>query len=185
MPAFAPLHWFFCAPLSLALLFYFWQAPTANPKSRLRDGFLYGLGYFGGGVSWLYDTLHVNAMTPAPVALGCTLLLIGYLALFPLLAAGLVNRAAARCRVWLAMPAAWVLAELLRGVLFSGFPWLTLGVSQAPASPLAGWAPVIGAYGLSLLLAWSAVALLQLRRHWLPALLVLVDRGSCVARLSQ
>ena len=44
--------------------------------------------------------------------------------------------------VWsLAAGALWGLSDWLRSVLFTGFPWLTLGYSQAPASPLAGFAP--------------------------------------------
>ena len=43
-----------------------------------------------------------------------------------------------------------MLAEWLRGWMFTGFPWLALGYSQVPASPLAGYAPVLGVYGVSL-----------------------------------
>ena len=40
---------------------------------------------------------------------------------------------------WLMVVAAlWMLTEWLRGTLFTGFPWLALGYSQAPLSPLAG-----------------------------------------------
>ncbi len=62
----------------------------------------------------------------------------------------------------LIMPAIWTLAEWLRGLLFTGFPWLTFGYSQAPLSPLAGFAPLLGVYGVSLLLAVSAALLLLL-----------------------
>src|SRR5690606_23561365 len=42
----------------------------------------------------------------------------------------------------------WVLQELLRSWLFTGFPWLLLGYTQID-SPLQGLAPLIGVYGLS------------------------------------
>ena len=48
------------------------------------------------------------------------------------------------------LPALWTLAEWMRGWLFTGFPWLALGYSQVPSSPLAGYAPVLGVYGVSL-----------------------------------
>jgi apolipoprotein N-acyltransferase len=69
-------------------------------------------------------------------------------------------------RLALALPAAWALLEWTRGWIFTGFPWLALGYSQAPVSPLAGYAPVLGVYGVSLLAALSAgaLALLSLRR---------------------
>jgi apolipoprotein N-acyltransferase len=60
------------------------------------------------------------------------------------------------------MPAIWTLAEWLRGLLFTGFPWLSFGYSQVPLSPLAGYAPLLGVFGVSLLLALSAGLLLVL-----------------------
>jgi apolipoprotein N-acyltransferase len=47
----------------------------------------------------------------------------------------------------------------LRGWLFSGFPWLSIGNSQID-SPLAGYAPVLGVFGLGWLVALSAALLL-------------------------
>ena len=53
-------------------------------------------------------------------------------------------------RYGLLAPAAWTLAEWTRGWIFTGFPWLALGYSQVPDSPLAGYAPVLGIYGVTL-----------------------------------
>ena len=47
-----------------------------------------------------------------------------------------------------------MLFEWLRGWLFTGFPWLNLGYTQIDG-PLAGYAPVVGVYGVSLLVALS------------------------------
>src|SRR6266545_4538439 len=61
-----------------------------------------------------------------------------------------------------------VVLEWVRGWLFSGFGWLNLGASQVPASPLAGYAPYIGAYGVSLAVAAAAALLVALgsSRAW-------------------
>jgi apolipoprotein N-acyltransferase len=46
----------------------------------------------------------------------------------------------------------WALSEWVRGWLFTGFPWLSSGYAHNH-SPLAGFAPVIGMYGLGWLAA--------------------------------
>jgi len=53
------------------------------------------------------------------------------------------------------MPAAWVLVEWVRGTIFTGFPWLTLGYAHS-GSPLSGYAPLLGVYGVSLVAAITA-----------------------------
>jgi apolipoprotein N-acyltransferase len=59
-------------------------------------------------------------------------------------------------RALLAFPATWCLTEWIRSWLFTGFPWIALGYSQVPDSPLAGYAPVLGVFGVSLVTALAA-----------------------------
>ena len=54
--------------------------------------------------------------------------------------------------------AAWSLSEWLRGVVFTGFPWLNVGYAHVD-SPFAGWAPVLGIYGVAFWVAFVAAAL--------------------------
>ena len=75
--------------------------------------------------------------------------------------------------------ALWLLAEWLRGVVFPGFPWLALGYSQTPPSPLAGYLPLIGAYGVGGLAAFVAALVVFLpagrgtpARRWAPVAVV-------------
>jgi apolipoprotein N-acyltransferase len=113
----------------------------------------------------VYVSLHDFGSMPAPVAAGVTLLFCAYLALYPAAALAFALRVRSswlrRCA---AFPAAWVLGEWIRGWLFSGFPWLAIGYSQAPSSPLAGLAPILGVYGVGLALMVSAGLLLQALR---------------------
>lgn len=159
---FAPLGWFPLPILSLAGLF--WLLRDAAPKRAFPIGWSYGLGLFLAGVSWVYVSISTYGGMPAPIAALATLLFCAFVALFPALALAGGARLAApgSRRLALALPAAWVLGEWVRGWIFTGFPWLALGYSQAPVSPLAGYAPVLGVYGVGLLAALTAGGLAML-----------------------
>ncbi|MGH8703516.1 MAG: apolipoprotein N-acyltransferase [Burkholderiales bacterium] len=137
--------------VTLAGLFYLWSQ-AATPRAAAFAGFAFGLGLFLFGVSWVYVSLHDYGAMPAPLAAIATFLYCAILALFPAAAAFACARPgvshAIRCG--LLAPAAWTLAEWMRGWLLYGFPWLAAGYSQVPASPLAGYAPVLGIYGVTL-----------------------------------
>lgn len=154
---FAPFYAWPVPILGVAVLLYAWTH-SATPRQAALSGLAFGLGYFLAGVSWVYVSLHDFGSMPAPLAALATFLFCFYLALFPA-AAGWATLRLAGARAGLRLVAgagAIVLFEWLRGWLFTGFPWLNLGTSQAPSSPLAGWAPLMGAYGVSL--AVSSVA---------------------------
>ncbi|MCB1936874.1 MAG: apolipoprotein N-acyltransferase [Nitrosomonas sp.] len=160
VPGFAPFYWFPLPLMTLALLFLFWrQATTASQSSWL--GFWYGMGLFGVGVTWLYVSLHDFGAMPPAFAIFALIILCAYLSLYPALCGWLAFRLrAASPYSWgFAVAATWMLTEWLRGTLFTGFPWLVLGYSQAPGSPLAGFAPILGVYGVSLVLVISAALL--------------------------
>ena len=56
---------------------------------------------------------------------------------------------------------AWLGLEAFLGVFLTGFPWLRLGYTQE-ASALAGYAPLLGVLGVSLVTAAFGVGLAQL-----------------------
>lgn len=178
---FAPFFLFPVPVLLLAVLFLLWQRAD-GPLAAALSGWLYGLGYFGLGVSWVYVSLQEFGGMPVPVALFSTTLFVAFLALFPALVAYLLRRFFAGRAFWLAAPALWVAVEWLRGWIFTGFPWLALGYSQVPSSPLAGYAPLLGVYGISLLLALSATLLL---RRSLPAVAAVMVVWLCGWSLQQ
>ncbi|HEY6897949.1 MAG TPA: apolipoprotein N-acyltransferase [Rhodocyclaceae bacterium] len=171
---FAPFEWFPLPPISLALLFALWQREL-RPGHIALLGLCWGLGCFLGGVSWVYVSMHDVGGMAAPLAALATLTFAAVLALFPALAGyayGRLRSGAATVRHALLLAGLWALAELLRGWIFTGFPWLALGYSQTPPSPLAGYAPLLGGYGIGLLLALVAAALALAWRRPGPWLLL-------------
>jgi apolipoprotein N-acyltransferase len=156
---FAPFEIFALPIFTLALLFRLWQ--KATPRGAAWLGFCYGLGFFLAGVSWVYVSLHDVGGMVAPVAIAATMLFCAYLALFPALTGYLSCRLASAdfYKNALLVAGLWTLTEWLRGWLFTGFPWLALGYSQTPPSPLAGYAAVLGSYGIGFLVALIAALL--------------------------
>lgn len=173
VPAFAPLSLYPLAVAAIAVLALCIDR-AGHPRAAAVAGFAFGLGLFAFGVGWIYVALHRFGGMPLVLALPVTFVFAAYLALFPALAAWGAARVTLRWR-WLAFPAAWALSEWLRGWLFTGFPWLALGYSQV-GGPFAGFAPVMGVYGVGFVtaLAGAAVVGLVVRDRPMRALLLLV-----------
>lgn len=173
---FAPFGIFVLPFFTLAWLMHAWR--EASPRRAALLGWTWGLGFFLAGVSWVYVSLKVFGGMAMPLAALATLLLCMALACYP----ALVGYAFARLRsgapardAFLAA-GLWALAEWLRGWLFTGFPWLALGYSQSPPSPLAGFAAVLGLFGVTLIVA--LVAALIALRSYRALLLVVVLAGA-------
>jgi len=169
---YAPLAVFPLPFLTLAGLLLLWRS-AATPRAAFRMGFAFGAGVFGVGVSWVYVSLHDFGMMPAPLAAMGTLAFCAILALYPAAAGWCLARLqiGRLASALFAFPALWTLFEWLRGWVFTGVSWLALGYSQVD-SPLAGFAPVVGIYGVSFVTALCA------------GLLVVAAAGSGKARLA-
>jgi len=163
---FAPFSLFPLPVVTLALLMRLWTM-QAQPRRAALVGFAFGLGLFLCGVSWVYISLHDFGAMPAALAAAATLLFCIYLALFPALAGYLFAATALPVvlRLTLFIPAVWTALEWTRGWLFTGFPWLAVGYSQIPLGPLAGYAPALGVYGITLATVTSAGLLVTLWLH--------------------
>ncbi|GAB6067405.1 apolipoprotein N-acyltransferase [Methylothermus subterraneus] len=159
--AFDPYDQAWLAPLALAGLFYLWQRAT-SPRRAFGYGYLFGLTQFGWGVWWVFVSMHRYSGAGVLEAALLTALFIAFLALYPALAgwaAVRLRRPALLSWPALGLPTVWVAVEWLRGWLFTGFPWLEVGYSQVD-SPLAGFAPLLGGYGVGWLTALTASVLL-------------------------
>ncbi|MBI5627026.1 MAG: apolipoprotein N-acyltransferase, partial [Nitrosomonadales bacterium] len=164
---FAPFGIYAIPVLALAVLFSLWlHADSARTAAWL--GFAFGLGLFSAGIGWIYIAMYEYGDMPLLLALLATLLFAAFWALLPALAGYVQARfpVANWLRIMLVMPAVWALLEWFRGLLVTGFPWLTLGYAHSD-NPLAGYAPLLGVYGVSLAAAASAGSLLLLwRSRW-------------------
>ena len=152
--SFEPFELVWLAPLAMACLILLWEGAT--PRQAAWIGFSFGLGLFTAGTYWLYISLNILGGLWPPLALLLMLALILVMAGYTALAGYAVVQltpGSGMARWLLAAPAVWTLTEWLRGWLFTGFPWLSLGYSQVD-TPLAGLAPVVGVYGVS----WAVVA---------------------------
>ncbi|MFL6549115.1 MAG: apolipoprotein N-acyltransferase [Povalibacter sp.] len=186
--AFAPFEWWPLAVLCPAYLFLVWL--HSEPRRAGRAGFVFTVGLFLAGTYWLYSTIHEVGHAPAWIAIflmfGMVAILGGYTAavgyslarwLSPKATAAAQTKTGigATLQLLLVYPAAYTLLEWFRGWFLSGFPWFALGYSQTD-SPLAGFAPVWGVYGISWLAALSAgaIAALIATRHRVASALVLL-----------
>jgi len=163
VPAFAPIGFFPIALLSFAWLAHLWA--DAGPRRAFWTGFLFGMGLFGAGVSWVYVSLSQFGGMPPPLAALATFLFCALLAAFTGGAGWLQARvpASGPVRALLLIPASWALFEWLRSWVFTGFPWLAAGYA-ATGWPLQGFAPLFGVFGISFLVVSLAGMLWWLAR---------------------
>ncbi|MEZ5508117.1 MAG: hypothetical protein R3F38_20020 [Gammaproteobacteria bacterium] len=171
----APLSWWPVIPVSLALLLLVLEGQT--PRQSFRRAWLYGVGFNGVGVSWVYVSIHYFGHTPMWLALIATALFVAFLALvFFALPFWLYSKLKLDRYPLLTFPALWVLVEWSKIWFLSGFPWLWAGYGFID-TPLAGLAPVTGVLGISLVAAVTAVCLRQFLDRdkglpWQPVVIV-------------
>lgn len=176
--AFAPFEFYPLAVLSPALLLITWL--NCSVKRAMWRGFLFGLGFFGVGASWIYVSIHEYGNTGIFLSSFITIIFVLILSLFPTAQGYLLARFFPRnniSKLCLAFPCTWVLLEWVRSWFLTGFPWLILGTSQLN-SPLRGLAPIVGQLGLSFILTLSGalfiVAIKSHRRHWYKSIVLLI-----------
>ncbi len=154
---FAPFGWSLLAPLFLLPLLF--VCLTVSPRDAAAHAFWFGFGMFLAGTYWIYISVHIFGNADLWIALflmvGLSLIMAALIAI----AGWLISRFShgEPLLLLIVAPAAWVFIEWLRGWILTGFPWLALGYGQID-TPLAGWAPVLGVYGVSFMLMLSLSA---------------------------
>lgn len=156
---FAPFHMPGLTILSLAFLFA--NLKSCSRKQGLCSGFIYGLGYFGFGVSWVIVSIHDYGQMNYVLSGLVTLLFIIYLSLFPALVAYSFKALELKQRALFSaflFSALWCIGEYVRSTLFSGFPWLLVGTILID-TPIKYLTPILGVYGLSIFCAFISAFL--------------------------
>jgi len=132
-------------------------------KSALKFSWMAGLLACIGCFYWMVIPVQSYGGLPWYLALPCPILLAAFLALYYSLFSLLIYHASRRAdglTVCITAGLSWASMEMLMGSMFSGFPWMNI------ASAFASWpiaiqgASILGAYGLSGLLAILSVAML-------------------------
>jgi apolipoprotein N-acyltransferase len=137
-----------------------WRAGATGPGRAAALGWLYGTGWLCAGTWWLFISMYRYGGLPAWMAAAAVLALSAFLSLY--LGGAMAAFARWRSGRWvrdaLLFGSVWLLAELARGIVLTGFPWVASGYAQLDA-PLAGLAPWVGVYGIGWVQASIACAL--------------------------
>lgn len=178
--AFAPTGAYWWLPLALLPLLF--ALKHASPRQAMVAALLWAWPYFLVGVGWLSVALARYGGLPWPAAWASVALFAAYLAAWWALAAWLAVRwspAGSVFRRAVFTAAVFTAAEWARGWAFTGFPWLSPGLSQTPPSPLAGFYPFVGSLGVGFLLFALAgfIAFGMPWRRWLPLVALVAALG--------
>jgi apolipoprotein N-acyltransferase len=131
-----------------------WGVSRVSPARAALLGWSFGTAWLAAGTWWLFISMHRYGGLPAPLAALAVAALAGALSLYLAAAMALVAhlKRGQPLADALLFGAAWLLAELARGVVFTGFPWVATGYGQVDA-PLVAWAPWVGVYGIGFIVA--------------------------------
>ena len=169
----------------LAVALLAWRVSTVTPRYAAVLGLVFGTAWLAAGTWWLFISLHRYGGLPAWMAVLAIALLSAFLSLYLALAMAAFARWRSGCgwRDALLFAAVWLLAELARGVIFTGFPWVASGYAHVDG-PLAVLAPWVGVYGIGFvavgLAAWPVMNRTRsLRSRLLPWLGLAGVLGAC------
>lgn len=153
--AYAPFNQWWLPFLVLPLWLWLSERYSARP---FLNGWCFGLGFFGAGISWVHVSIATFGGVPLIVSILLMVLLCSYLALFPAFFVFLLKRYF-HIMLWpLAAPLLWLAVEFGRAHFLSGFPWLSIGYSQA-TGPMSAFYPLIGEIGVSVVMIFTASVL--------------------------
>ncbi len=156
------------------------------PRRATGIGFLAGLAAHSAILHWIYIVTVDYGHAPVIVGLLAPVLLASYLAIFPaLFGLGWALLARASLASPLAIALLWTADDHLRSILFTGFPWATIGYAQHENSALMALTAYTGVYGMCFATALGGAAIARAvsdwRTHGRPGGAVWCSLGALVA----
>ena len=165
--AFQPVGLWPLMPLMFALLCEL-LVRTKTLKGALFIGWMFGLGQFVIGLNWIATAFTYQAAMPAWLGWIAVVLVSLYLAVYPMLAAGIAWTfgRTMRLALVLGLAGAWAVIEWLRAGIFTGFAWNPVAVAFDDTH-LLNVVATIGTYGLSTLVVLAGgLIFLLVHRQW-------------------
>ena len=150
----------------------FWPLALASPvalyavtqecsvRRTIFRFYLYNVGLFGVGVSWIFVSINEYGNASVPLSGGLVLLFVLAYSLICVPQAVLYSRYLKRGGMLGAasFSGLWVLQEWFRSWFLTGFPWLFVGYG-AMGTPLENIAPIAGVFGVSLVTVFLGTSL--------------------------
>ena len=161
---FAPFDLWWLSILSISTLLYIGE--NLSKKESFITGYIFGFGMWLSGISWLYVSIHYHGNIGIFGSSFLILLFIAALSIYSGLVFLLNNYLiswSTKSFDFLTLPTSWVIIEIIRSYLFTGFPWLISGTMLAD-SYIDGLTPIIGAQGNSFFLILLGVLIFKLIR---------------------
>ncbi|HET8869937.1 MAG TPA: apolipoprotein N-acyltransferase, partial [Aquabacterium sp.] len=153
--------------LGMAALLWSLLGTRTSGQAALAT-WLYGTFWLIGGTGWTYVSLHRYGGLPAWLSALSVVALSLFLSIYLAAAGWLWSRRPSQAGVWHSAAgwgSLWLLAELARAMIFTGFPWASSGYGLIDVA----WrllAPWIGVYGVGALWAVCVAAAVLTLHQW-------------------
>lgn len=154
-------------------IFYFLLSKSNNCKEAAFIGFLFSFSTLITGIWWIYIAIHYYGKSSILFSCILLILFILYLSIYSSIASYIwmffisYNKKKYNYFYNLKLydsfifASSWTICEWLRGTIFTGFPWLSIGYTQVDG-PLSGFATIFGIYGISYILALISGLIIQI-----------------------
>ena len=144
---FAPFDLWVVSILVITCLLFL--AEGLKSRDLFYLGYWFGFGMWMTGISWLYVSIHYHGNIGIIGSSALILIFVSILSIYSALTFLLysfLKNYGHKLGMYFALPSAWVIIEIIRSHLFTGFPWLISG-TMIGERLIDGFTPIIGAQG--------------------------------------